>query len=86
MDDVIFDVLESWSLEWHAPPSSTVEAEKLVAQRKKDEAKLHMAQLVEKWRNEVVAAKAQEACDAAKATKEQQKAVEKDHEGQKSPE
>lgn len=40
IDDVIFTVLDLWPPEWHAPVISTVEAEKSIAQRKKDEAKL----------------------------------------------
>lgn len=47
-DDVIFTMLESWLPEWCAPASSTVEENKSVVQRKKDKAKLHMAQLAEK--------------------------------------
>jgi len=50
-------VLESWPLEWHTPVSSTVESEKSAAQRKKKEVKLQMAQLAEKRRNDVAAAK-----------------------------
>jgi len=58
IDDVIFAVLESWPPEWHAPASSVVEAEKSATQRKKEEAKLRMAQLVEKCRNEAATTKA----------------------------
>ena len=45
IDDVIFAVLESWSLEWRAPANSMMESEKSIAQRKKEEEKLSMAQL-----------------------------------------
>ncbi len=84
-NNFIFVVLQSWLPEWCTLASSAVEAEKSIAQRKKDEAKLWMAQLEKKYWNEAAAAKAQEAWDTAKATKEQQKATEKEHEGQKLP-
>jgi len=42
-----------------------------------------MVQLVEKRRNEVATAKAQEVRDAVKVTEEQRKAVEKERKGQK---
>jgi len=57
--DVIFEVLESWPSEWRALAGSAVEVEKSVAQWKKEEVKLRMAQLAEKRRKEEVAAKAQ---------------------------
>lgn len=41
MDDVIFNVLETWLLEWCTP--NITEIEKLPAHRKKEGAKLHMA-------------------------------------------
>ena len=65
-DDVIFDVLETWLPEWCAPDISTMEMS--VKQKKKEEAKLCMAQLAEKRRKEAVVAKAQEARDAAQTT------------------
>jgi len=40
-DDVIFYVLETRLLEWHAPDTAAVN--KSTAQKKKEEAKLHMA-------------------------------------------
>lgn len=55
IDDVIFNILETWSLEWGAP--NIIETEKSVAQTKKDEAKLRIAQLTEKRRKDTVAAK-----------------------------
>ena len=39
-NDVIFSMLESWPLEWHAPASSMVKSKKSAKQRKKEEAKL----------------------------------------------
>lgn len=50
IDDVIFNAMETWQLEWHA--LDIVEIEKSAAQRKKDEAKLHIAQLAEKRRKQ----------------------------------
>ena len=57
-DDDIFEVLESWPLEWHTATGSVVEMDKFTAQRKKEETKLRMAQLVEKRRKEEAEAKA----------------------------
>lgn len=91
-DDVIFNVLETSLPEWHAPDITAIE--NFVAQRKKEEVKMRMAQLVEKRRKEAVTAEAQEARDAAQTTAEQEKAVAattaqeaaaKVHEGQKLP-
>lgn len=84
MDNFIFTVLESWSLEWCTPASSMVESEKSNAQWKKEETKLRMVQLAEKRRNESTVAKAQEAWDAVKVVAEQQQEVEKERKGQKS--
>lgn len=69
-DDVIFTILESWLLEWRASTSFVMEAEKSIAQRKNDKAKLWMAQLAEKRRNEAAIAKAQVAWDVAKVVEE----------------
>lgn len=85
MNDVIFTVLDSWPLEWHAQASSMVEPYKYAEKRKREEAKLWMAQLAEKRRNEAVKTEVQEACDAAKAATEQQQATEKEHEVKKLP-
>jgi len=52
MDDVIFNLLETWPLEWRTP--NIVAIEKSVSQRKKEEAKLHMAQLAKKRRKEAM--------------------------------
>lgn len=84
-DDVIFNVLEGWMPEWHTLAISTVEAGKSVAQRKKEEAKLWVAQLVKKRHIEAIATKAQEAQDVVIAATEAQKVAKKEHEGQKSP-
>ena len=65
-DDVIFAVLESWLSEWRASADSTVEVEKFVVQRKKEETKLWMVQLVEKRKKEEATAKAQAVRDAVK--------------------
>ena len=40
-DDIIFNILEAWALEWRA--LDIAEIEKSVAYRKKDEAKLCIA-------------------------------------------
>lgn len=45
-DDVIFNVLDTWPPEWHT--LDIIPVEKFVAQKKKEETKLHMAQLTEK--------------------------------------
>jgi len=90
-DDVIFDVLETWPPELRA--LGIVAMEKSVAQRKEEEAKLCMAQLAEKRRQEAAEIQAQEAQDAMQAEANQkkaaasvpQKAAEKACEGQKSP-
>ena len=50
MEDVIFDVLETWLLEWRAQNIAAME--KSVAQKKKEDAKLRMMQLAEKRRQE----------------------------------
>lgn len=84
-DDVIFTVLEPWPPEWCAPANSVVKSKKSAAQRKNEEEKLWMAQLVEKRRNKAVASKVQEARDTTKAREEQQRAAKKDREGAKSP-
>lgn len=55
-NDAIFNVLETWPPKWCAP--NIVEIEKLMAQRKKEEAKLRIAQLAEKRRKEAAAAEA----------------------------
>lgn len=83
--DVIFDVLEVWPPEWHALAISTVKVGKFAAQRKKEEAKLWVAQLVEKRWKKAVAAKAQEVQDATKATAKAQKVAEKECKGWQSP-
>lgn len=70
-NDVIFDILKAWPPEWRAQAISATEMENSTTQQKKEETKLWMAQLAENRRKEV----------AAKA----QKAVEKEHEGRKSP-
>jgi len=67
-DDVIFNVLEVWPLEWHAP--NIAEIEKSAVLRNKDEAKLHIAQLEKKRRKEVVAVGVQAARDIAQTTHE----------------
>lgn len=67
-DDVIFDVLEAWPLEWCTPAISSVEEGKSAAQKKKKESKLWVAQLAEKRRKEAATAKVQEAQDVAKAS------------------
>lgn len=72
-NNVIFTVLESWSPEWCTPAGSAVEAEKSAMQLKKEQVKLRMAQLAEKYRKEEVAVKAQPVHDAAKLVGEQQK-------------
>ena len=92
-DDAIFNILEAWPPKWHTP--NLTEIKKSVAQRKKDETKLHIAQLVEKRRKEVVAAEVREVRDAAQTTLEQehatlaiaamQEATVKAREGQLSP-
>jgi len=53
-NDVIFNILETWLLEWHAP--DITEIERSVTQRKKDEAKLCIAQFTENRRKEAVQA------------------------------
>lgn len=62
-NDVIFNVLEMWSLEWHAPEISALEMS--ITQKKKEKKKLLVAQLAKKRQKEVVAAKAHETWDAA---------------------
>lgn len=52
--DVIFNVLEAWPPKWCAP--NIAKMEKLTEQRKKDKAKLHIAQLAEKQRKEAATA------------------------------
>lgn len=81
-DNVIFAVLESWPSEWRAPASSMVEMEKSIAQYKKEETKLWMAQLAEKSRREEAIAKSQVAHDAMKLSEKQQKIGEEECEGQ----
>lgn len=83
-NDVIFIVLESWSLERHTLVGSTIKMDNSLMQCKKEETKLRMMQLARNCRKEEVAAKAHEACDAVKLVK-QQKAGGEEHEGQKSP-
>lgn len=68
MDDVIFNVLEAWPPEWCAP--DIAEIEKSAAQRKKDEAKLCIAQLAENRRKEEVPAEVRVVWDAAQTTTE----------------
>jgi len=68
MDDVIFNVLETWLLEWHAPDLVTMD--KSATQRKKEEAKLCMVQLAEKRRQKVATTKAQEAREATQTVVE----------------
>ena len=47
-DDAIDAVLDKWLAEWHTTTNLAVGGSKSAAQKKKDEAKLKMAQLVEK--------------------------------------
>lgn len=63
MDGAIFDVMASWSPEWHAP--DLVELEKITAQQRKKETKLRMAQLAERKHQEQEAATQWKAAKAA---------------------
>lgn len=65
-DDVIFAVLDSLPLEWHALDGSVMETDKSVMQHKKEETKLRMVQLAEKLRKEETKAKVQVSWDAMK--------------------
>ena len=66
-DDAIFTALEAWPLEWRAP--DLAELEKETTQKKKDDAKLCITQLVEKQRKETIVAEVWVAREAAqKAT------------------
>jgi len=69
-NDVIFDVIESWPPEWCTPAIFAAETEKFVAQQKKEEAKLQMAQLAKKTRKKAASTKAQEAQDVVKSEKD----------------
>lgn len=91
-DDFIFNILETWPLEWHTP--STTEIENSIAHRKKEEAKFRITQLEEKRRNKVVEAELRVAQDVAQTTTEQEKVATaavvqeetvKVHKGQMSP-
>ena len=70
-DDIIFNVIDTWPPECCAP--DIAEIENLVVQRKKDEAKLRIAQLDEKRRKEAVTAKVRALWDAAQKAVEQEK-------------
>jgi len=52
-DDAIDAVLDKWMAEWHTSTNLEVGGSKFSAQKKKEEAKLKMAQLVEKRKKEV---------------------------------
>jgi len=65
---VIFIVVETWPLEWHAP--DLAELEKIAAQHRKDDAKLCITQLPKKMYNEQVVAEVREACEVAQAATE----------------
>lgn len=47
-DDSIDAVLDKWMAEWHTSMDLAVRGSKFATQKRKDEAKLKMAQLVEK--------------------------------------
>lgn len=53
MDDAIDVVLDKWPTEWCTPTDWVVGGSKSSTQKKKDEAKLKMAQLVEKRKKEI---------------------------------
>jgi len=54
MDDAIGAVLGQWLAEWHTTMDLAVGRNKSIAQKKKEEAKLKMAQLAENRNKEVV--------------------------------
>lgn len=53
-NDAIDAVLDKWSTEWHTPTNLAVGGRRSTTQKKKDEAKLKMVQLVKKWKKEAV--------------------------------
>lgn len=68
IDDVIFIVFETWPPEWNTP--DLVELENVVAQKKKDNAKLHITQLAEKRRNEKLAVEVMAVREVAQKARE----------------
>lgn len=73
-DNMIFIVLETWPPEWRVV--GLAELEKVVAQKKKDDAKLRITQLSGRRRNEKVVAKVRAVCEAAHEAAKQKKAAE----------
>lgn len=65
--------MEAWLPKWRTP--NIAETEKLTTQKKKDEAKMHIAQLAKKRQKETTTAKVQAARDATQKAAEQEKAA-----------
>ncbi len=72
-EDTIFTILETWPPKWHAPDLE--ELEKVVAQKKKDDAKLRITQLTEKRRKEKATDEVGEVQKAAQKSVEQKKSA-----------